>query len=169
MFIQRFVNYFNTQMNIEVDVRFKPYKDVVYAIIGAAMKTHSSLRWGLLEPIYNEAMTLELEDQGIQCQSEQTVPCYYKQHKLKKEYKIDIVVGDIIVELKSVSDIIPAHRAQLFNYLRLTKRPVGILINFGAPKLQGERFGYIEETNQCVLLDRNMEIVPQEVDWDTND
>ena len=149
--------------------RFIPYKEVVYSIIGAAMKAHSTLRWGLQEAIYNEALTLELEDQGISCLSEQTVACYYKQHKLKKEYKIDVIVGDIIVELKSVSEIVPAHRAQLFNYLRLTRRPVGILINFGAPKLQGERFGYIEETNECVLLDRDMEIVPREVDWDANE
>ena len=133
------------------------------------MKAHSTLRWGLLEAIYNEALVLELTDEGIQCQSEQTVACYYKHHKLKKEYKIDVLVGDIVVELKSVSEILPAHRAQLFNYLRLTRKPVGVLINFGAPKLQGERYGYIEETNKCVLLDRNMEIVPQEVDWDTDE
>ena len=152
-----------------MDNRFKQYKDVVYLIIGAAMKAHTTLRWGLKEAIYSEALTLELEEQGIQCQTEQTVACYYKQYKLKKEYKIDVLVDDIIIEIKSVSDIVPAHRAQLFNYLRLTRHPVGILIDFGAPKLQGERYGYIEENNECVLLDRNMEIVPKEVDWDADE
>ena len=49
-----------------------------------------------------------------------------------------------------------AHRAQLFNYMRLTKKPVGLLINFGQPSLQGERYGYDEETNECILLDKNM-------------
>ena len=75
---------------------------------------------------------------------------------------MDLLVGDIIVELKSVADIVPAHRAQLFNYLRLTKHPVGVLVNFGTQKLQGERYGYIEETNECVLLDRKMEVIPYE-------
>jgi hypothetical protein len=53
-------------------------------------------------------------------------------------------------------------------YLRLTKHPVGILINFGAKKLQGERYGYKEETNECVLLDRNMDIVNEDIDWDSD-
>lgn len=68
--------------------------------------------------------------------------------------------------LKSVKQLIPAHRAQLFNYLRITKKPVGILINFGAESLQGERYAYIEETNQCVLLDKEMNLLYEEdVDW----
>ncbi|MBR5036433.1 MAG: GxxExxY protein [Prevotella sp.] len=146
--------------------KFLPYKDVVYSVIGAAMKVHSELRWGLLEAVYNESLVLELSDRGIESKAEEAIPCYYRNHLLKKEYKMDIVVGDVIVELKSVSEIVPAHRAQLFNYLRLTKKPIGLLINFGNPKLQGERYGYIEETNDCVLLDRNMEIVPQEIEWD---
>lgn len=152
-----------------MDKRFKQYEKTVYTIIGAAMKVHSELRWGLLEAVYNESLVLELADCGIECESEKLVSCYYKQHRLKKEYKMDIVVDDVIVELKSVNDIVPAHRAQLFNYLRLTKKPVGILLNFGTQKLQGERYGYIEETNECVLLDRNMDIVPKEVDWYTDE
>ena len=149
--------------------QFLPYKDVVYSIIGAAMKVHSELRWGLLEAVYNESLVLELSDRGIKSKAEETIPCYYRNHLLKKEYKVDIVVGDVIVELKSVSEIVPAHRAQLFNYLRLTKKPIGLLLNFGNPKLQGERYGFIEETNECVLLDRNMEIVLQEIEWDFDD
>ena len=70
-----------------------------------------------------------------------------------------LVVGDIIVELKSVSELTSAHRAQLFNYLRLTKKPIGLLINFGQSYLQGERYAYCEYTNECLLLDRNMEVV----------
>ena len=145
---------------------FRPYKDIVYDIIGAAMEVHSTLRWGLLESVYNESLALELSDRGIQSETEHTIPCFYKQHELKKSYRIDLTVGDVIVELKSVDGIAPPHRAQLFNYLRLTKHPIGLLINFGAQKLQGERYGYIEETNECVLLDRNMDIVYKEIDWD---
>ena len=134
----------------------KNYKDIVYRIIGAAMEVHCELNWGLLEPVYNEALHLELLDRGIENEREQQVPCYYKNHQLEKHYQLDIVVGDVIVELKSVSELNSSHRAQLFNYLRLTKKPIGLLINFGQESLQGERYAYYEETNECVLLDKNM-------------
>lgn len=146
--------------------RFKQYKDVVYKIIGAAMQVHSEMKWGLLEPLYNEALHLELKDRGIDNQSEMTIPCFYKHHKMKKEYRMDIVVGEVVVELKSVKDLIPQHRAQLFNYMRLTKSPVGLLINFGKESLQGERYAWIEETNECVLLDKDMNLLYEDVDSD---
>ena len=135
---------------------FKKYKDTVYQVNGAAMEVHGEMNWGLLEPVYNEALHLELLDRGIANEREKQLPCYYKHHKLEKFYQMDIVVGDIVVELKSVEELNSAHRAQLFNYLRLTKKPVGLLINFGASSLQGERYGYDEETNECILLDKNM-------------
>ena len=131
------------------------------------MKVHDVLKWGLLEPVYQEALHLELEDRGIDNEREKEISCYYKHHKLDKKYKMDIVVGEVVVELKSVKEIIPAHRAQLFNYLRLTKRPVGLLINFGNSSLQGERYAFIEETNECILLDKDMNLlVEEEVDSD---
>jgi GxxExxY protein len=134
----------------------KDYKDTVYKIIGAAMDVHGELNWGLLEPVYNEALHLELLDRGIDNEREKSLLCFYKHHKMEKHYQMDLVVDDIIVELKSVSELNSAHRAQLFNYLRLTKKPMGLLINFGQPSLQGERYAYYEETNECVLLDKNM-------------
>ena len=146
---------------------FVQYKDDVYKIIGAAMKVHSELNWGLLEQIYQEALYLELKEQGIECVREKEIPCYYKHYILDKKYKADIVVGDIIVELKSVKELNPVHRAQLFNYLRLTKKPVGILVNFGASSLQGERYAFIEEENHCVLLDKNMNLLfDSGIDWE---
>jgi GxxExxY protein len=152
---------------------FKQYRDVVYKIIGASMKVHDVLKWGLLEPVYQEALHLELEDRGIENVREKEITCFYKHHQLDKKYKMDIVVDDVIVELKSVKEIIPAHRAQLFNYLRLTKQPVGLLINFGNSSLQGERYAFIEETNECILLDKDMNLLIEEdvdsdyePDWD---
>ena len=61
----------------------KKYKDIVYRIIGAAMEVHCELNWGLLEPVYNEALHLELLDRGIENEREQQVPCYYKNHQLE--------------------------------------------------------------------------------------
>ena len=135
---------------------FKQYKDTVYQIIGAAMNVHDELSWGLLEPVYNEALHLELLDNNIANEREKHLPCYYKHHQLEKFYQMDLVVDDVVVELKSVEELNSAHRAQLFNYLRLTRKPIGLLINFGQPSLQGERYGYDEETNECILLNKNM-------------
>ena len=123
------------------------------------MNVHDELSWGLLEPIYNEALHLELLDNNIANEREKHLPCYYKHHQLEKFYQMDLVVDDIVVELKSVEELNSAHRAQLFNYLRLTRKPIGLLINFGQPSLQGERYGYDEETNECILLNKNMEPV----------
>ena len=138
---------------------FKQYKDIVYQIIGAAMNVHDELSWGLLEPVYNEALHLELLDNNIANEREKHLPCYYKHHQLEKFYQMDLVVDDVVVELKSVEELSSAHRAQLFNYLRLTRKPIGLLINFGQPSLQGERYGYDEVTNECILLNKNMEPV----------
>lgn len=140
-------------------LKCKPYADMVYKIIGASMEVHRVLNYGLLEPVYQEALHLELWDRGIANEREKDIQIYYKKHLLDKTYKMDIVVDDIIVELKSVSQLVPAHRAQLCNYLRLTKKPVGLLINFGEESLIGERWAYDEETNECVLVDRLMEPV----------
>ena len=123
------------------------------------MEVHNELRWGLLEPVYNESLCVELSHRGIESKAEEPIPCYYKHSKLNKSYKMDIVVGDIIIELKSVKELNHDHRAQLFNYLRLTQKPIGLLINFGQPLMQGERYGYIEENNECVLLDKDMNIM----------
>lgn len=132
------------------------YKSRVYKIIGAAMSVHAELNWGLLEAVYQEAMHLELLDLGIENQRECEVEVYYKKHLLEKKYKLDIVVDDIILELKSVTKLLPVHRAQLCNYLRLTRKPLGLLINFGEESLIGERWAFDKETNECFIVDRNM-------------
>ena len=132
------------------------------------MEVHHEMNWGLLEPLYNEALHLELQSKGIHHETLKNIPCFYKGHKMEKHYQMDLVVEDeVIVELKSVSKLIPAHRAQLFNYMRLTRMPIGILINFGQSKLQGERYGLIAETNECVLLDKDMNILKIEEEEDS--
>ena len=133
------------------------YSSLVYKIIGAAMEVHSKLNWGLLEPVYQEAMHLELLDRGIDNEREKEIEIFYKHHHLDKKYKMDIVVGDIVVELKSVTKLSPSHRAQLCSYLRLTRKPLGLLINFGEKHLVGERWAYDENTNECFIVDRNMD------------
>ena len=138
---------------------------MVYRIIGAAMIVHSEMGYGLLEPVYQEALHLELLDRGIANEREIEIPVYYKNHLLDKKYKMDIVVDDIIVELKSVSCLVAGHRAQLCNYLRLTRKPLGLLINFGEESLIGERWAYDKNTNECFLVDRNMERVKEDYSY----
>ncbi len=147
-------------------LEFNQYKDLAYKIIGAAMTVHREMKHGLAEEIYNECLCLELGKMGIDNVSEQYLPVYYKGQLLKKFYKMDVVVGDIIVELKSVRDLSSVHRAQLFNYMRITQKPVGLLINFGQSSLQGERYGFVQETNECVVLNKSMDIVNEDyIDW----
>lgn len=137
------------------------YSNKVYKIIGSAMAVHSELGWGLLEPVYQEALHLELLDRGIANEREQEIPVYYKDHLLEKKYRMDIVVDDIIIELKSVTQLVSAHRAQLCNYLRLTRKPVGLLINFGEESLIGERWAFDKDTNECFIVDKNMEPISE--------
>lgn len=136
---------------------FSKYIKSVYDIIGAAMAVHRELNWGLLEPVYQEALHLELLDRGIENECEREVRIYYKEHQLEKKYRMDVVVGDIILELKSVTKIIPTHRAQLCNYLRLTRMPMGLLINFGEESLICERWAFDNATNRCFIVDRYMD------------
>ena len=137
-------------------VDLSKYANKVYKIIGSAMTVHSEMGWGLLEQVYQEALHLELLDRGLANEREQEIEIYYKKHLLEKKYRMDIVGGDIIVELKSVTSLASAHRAQLCNYLRLTRKPIGLLINFGEESLIGERWAYDEDTNECFIVDRSM-------------
>ncbi len=76
---------------------------------------------------------------------------------LSKKFRLDMLVeNDIIVELKSVAHLGAEHRHQLCNYLRLTQKPVGLLINFGGNTLIGERWIFDKETNDCFIVDKNM-------------
>lgn len=137
-------------------VDLSKYANKVYKIIGSAMTVHSEMGWGLLEQVYQEALHLELLDRGLVNEREQEIEIYYKKHLLEKKYRMDIVVGVIVVELKSVTSLASAHRAQLCNYLRLTRKPIGLLINFGEESLIGERWAYDEDTNECFIVDRSM-------------
>ena len=127
------------------------YDALLYKIVGAAMAVHSELKYGLLEPVYQEPLCMDLEQRGMEFCAEENIPIYYKGVLMKKQYRMDIVCGDIIVELKSVEELLPEHRSQLFNYLRLTQKPVGMLINFGQPSLHFEKYYFDAESNEVVL------------------
>ena len=138
---------------------YTKYRDLVYKIIGAAMEVHGELGYGLLEPVYQEALSRELSIRHIDNVREKEIEIYYKGVKMDKFYKMDLVVDDIIGELKAVESVASEHRAQLFNYLRLTQKPIGVLINFGEKNLHSERYIYDKDTNECYLVDKYLDPV----------
>jgi GxxExxY protein len=108
------------------------YKDEGYKLMGAAFEVYNDRGYGLGEEIYQECLEIELELRGIPFKAKQELACHYKGRVLKKRYVPDLFVFDcLVVELKSVSQLLPEHEAQLMNYMRITKQPVGYLINFG--------------------------------------
>lgn len=126
--------------------------DIVYDIIGAAMEVHREYGFGISEGVYEEALCIELEDYGYESEAQCDLPVYYKGQLLEKRFRMDIVVeNDIIIELKAVDTLLAEHRAQLYNYLRLTKKPVGILLNFGR-SVRAEQYIYDPETNEVTFF-----------------
>ena len=134
------------------------YKDI-YDAVGAAMEVYNTLGRGMSELIYQEALAMEMSEREMTFEREKQLKLYYKGTLMEKTFYADFVYKDIIVELKSADSICSDHRAQLFNYMRITHTPIGLLINFGRPSLEGERYMLIEDTNECVLLDKNMDPV----------
>lgn len=106
-------------------------KELTEQIIGAAIEVHRSLGPGLLESMYEESLTWELELRGIPFGRQVPVPVWYKGKLLTKRYRIDLWVDRrVVIELKTVDQLLSIHRAQLHTYLKLTQCPVGLLMNF---------------------------------------
>jgi len=114
-----------------------------YAIIGAAMEVHRELGPGFLEAVYQAAMEMELTLRDIPFRSQPQVAVEYKGRDLDKVYQPDLICfGEIIVELKALSNLSGTEEAQMINYLKATGMKVGLLINFGGPSLKYRRFVY---------------------------
>jgi GxxExxY protein len=107
-----------------------------YQIVASAIEVHSTLGPGLLENIYRTCLVHELRTMGMKVVVEELVPVRYKEVVLEGNYRLDVLVNDeIVIELKSVEQMLPVHGAQLLSYLRLTHKPLGLLINFNVPRL----------------------------------
>jgi GxxExxY protein len=117
------------------------YEEECYKIVGACMEVHSTLGCGFLEPVYQDALAIEFEQRGILFEREKELQIVYKGIILQKAYKADFICYDkIIVELKALNQLTNDHAAQILNYLKATQKRVGLLINFGSPSLQHERY-----------------------------
>jgi len=112
-----------------------------YAIIGAAMEVHRHLGVGFLEPVYQEALAVEFDAQGIPNEREVELPIRYKGVSLATRYRVDFVCfGDVLVELKALARLSRTEESQIINYLIASMMPKALLLNFGSSSLQYRRF-----------------------------
>jgi iron complex transport system substrate-binding protein len=107
--------------------------DITGAIIDSAIKIHRELGPGLLESVYELALSGLLAKSGFQVERQKPIRFEYDGIVFDEGFRLDLLVdGAVIVEIKSVETLAPVHSKQLLTYLRLTDRRVGLLINFGA-------------------------------------
>lgn len=111
--------------------------EISHEIIKAALKVHTELGPGLLESAYEACLLYELQKAGFTTRSQVPLPVVYDGVKLDLGYRIDLLVADlVIVEIKAIEEIAPVHKAQLLSYLRLSKKSLGLLLNFNVPHLR---------------------------------
>ena len=116
------------------------YSDLTGKIIGAAMQVHSTLGNGFQEVIYQRALTIEFDKQGISFQRELEMPIFYDGQQIGTRRVDFLVEHKVMVELKALTKLEEVHFAQTINYLEAYRLEIGLLINFGAKSLEFKRF-----------------------------
>ena len=113
------------------------FDDLSNKVLGRAIEVHRELGPGLLESAYEQCLAYELNQARIPFRLQVGLPVEYKQTKLDCGYRIDLLVEDkLIVELKTVDQLLKIHEAQVLTYMKLAKMKVGLLINFNVPMLR---------------------------------
>ena len=121
---------------------------ITETIIGAAMRVHSALGPGLLESAYEACLAHELRKAGFDVRSQVELPVIYDSVRVDLGYRIDLLVNDtVIVELKCVEKIAPIHEAQILSYPKLSRKRVGLIINFHVRHLKDGIKRFIEGTD----------------------
>ncbi len=109
----------------------KEVTQLSYEIIGLAIRVHKELGPGLLESVYEKCLKYELELNGYSVKKQVNVPVKYRDMEMDVDLRLDLLVDDtVVVELKAVETVLPVHEAQLLTYMKLMKKPQGLLINF---------------------------------------
>ncbi len=116
------------------------YSDLTRAVIGCAFDVQNELGSGFLESVYEKAMLISLDEAGIPARSQVPIGVHFRGQPVGDFYADLLVDEKVIVELKAVERLTPQHKAQVINYLNATGIPVGLLINFGSPKVDFQRF-----------------------------
>lgn len=116
-----------------------------YEIVGFAIKVHKTLGPGLLESIYEQCLKIELEQNG-DVKQQFIVPINYSGAALETNLIVDLLVNDrVVVELKSIQETLPIHEAQLLTYMKVLKKPQGLLINFFTNNISKSTKPFINE------------------------
>jgi GxxExxY protein len=111
--------------------------ELSYQIIGAAMDLHKNLGPGLLESVYESALSYDLKALGLEIKTQVPMPLVYKEVKQDVGYRIDIIVENkVIIEIKSIENLAPVHFAQTLTYLKLSDKKLALLINFNSKLLK---------------------------------
>ena len=116
------------------------HEEITKAVIGCAFEVINELGAGFLESVYENALLLALQQKGLSAVTQSPVKVMFRGLCVGDFYTDILVEEKVIVELKAVKEITPEHKAQVINYLNATGLEVGLLINFGRPKLQYKRF-----------------------------
>ena len=117
----------------------KEVTDLSCKIVGLAIKVHKALGPGLLESIYEKCFKYELEKNGYDVRQQLVVNFEYDDLVFDSNLKVDLLVNDcIVIELKSVDRLMPIHEAQLLTYMKILKKPQGLLINFNTINITSE-------------------------------
>ena len=124
---------------VRVD-RNQLHSELTSSIIGCAFDVINELGSGFLESVYENAMVVALSQAGLTVQAQQPIAVRFRGKSVGDFYADLLVAGKVLVELKAVKALAPEHQAQTINYLKATGIEVGLLINFGNPKLEFKRF-----------------------------
>ena len=109
----------------------KQVTQLSYDIVGCAITVHKILGPGLLESVYEKCLKEELILNGFKVESQKKVKLEYRNIQIETELRLDLIVNDVvIIEIKSVENLLPVHEAQLLTYMSLLEKPQGLLINF---------------------------------------
>lgn len=124
----------------------KEITQLSFEITGFAIKVHKKLGPGLLESVYEQCLKYELEKNGYNVKQQLVVKIEYDDLEFESNLKIDLLVNDlIVVELKSVENILPIHEAQLLTYMKLLEKPQGLLINFNTTNITKSLKPFVNE------------------------
>ena len=115
--------------------------DISYKIRGAIFKVYNELGPGLLESAYEAALIYELVKEGLSVKSQVGLPLIYQEVKLECGYRIDVLVENkVIIEIKSVENLLDVHHKQVLTYLKLSNLKLGILVNLNASEIDKSIF-----------------------------
>ncbi len=113
-----------------------PAPQLTHDIVGAAIEVHRQLGPGLLESAYEACLSRELSFRGIDHKRQVSLPVEYRGLQVECGYRLDLVIANVIIEVKAVQKVLPIHRAQVLTYLKLTGYRLGLLINFNVEVLR---------------------------------